>query len=153
MTPREITDVVIREAPVLRHDDTVSHAVSRLLEAGLPALPVVGPDGRFAGLFGEREFMTAVFPGYLRDMGRVSFVRRSIESVLEKRAAAAGEPVSKHLTTDHVDVTEEFSDVELAELFLHHRVLVVPVVSGKEIIGVVTRSDFFRAVAERFVDR
>ena len=153
MNPRTVSGALMRDAPILRTDDRVADAVRRVIDSDLPALPVVDDRERLAGLFGEREFMTAVFPGYLRDMGRVSFVRRSIESVLEKRAAAAGEPVSKHLTTDHVDVTEEFSDVELAELFLHHRVLVVPVVSGKEIIGVVTRSEFFRAVAERFLDR
>ena len=36
-----------------------------LLDSGLPALPVVDERERFAGIFGEREFMGALFPGYL----------------------------------------------------------------------------------------
>ena len=43
------------------------------------------------------------------------------------------------------------SDVQLAETFLHHRVLIVPVVDGGRVIGVVTRADFFRELAAKFV--
>jgi CBS domain-containing protein len=58
MTPLQVYD-----APTLRHDDTVAEAVRALLESGLPALPVVDPDGLLLGLFGEREFTAALFPG------------------------------------------------------------------------------------------
>jgi hypothetical protein len=34
-----------------------------VIDAELPALPAIEEDGRFAGLFGEREFMAALFPG------------------------------------------------------------------------------------------
>ena len=46
-------------------DDTVGRAARRVVESGLPALPAVESDGTFAGIFGEREFMTALFPGYV----------------------------------------------------------------------------------------
>lgn len=150
--PREITDLVTRDVPVLLHDERVSEAVAKVLEAQLPALPVVGKNGEFAGVFGEREFMIALFPGYVGNLSTASFVRRSMESVLEKRAGCGMERVEQHMTTDHVEVSEQFSDVEIAEVFLHHRVLIAPVVSDAGIVGVVTRSDFFRALAERFLD-
>jgi CBS domain-containing protein len=41
----------------------------------------------------------------------------------------------------------------VAEIFLHHRVLLVPVVDGGAVTGVITRSDFFRALATRFLER
>jgi hypothetical protein len=34
-----------------------------LCESGLPALPVMDSDGLLAGLFGDREFSAAPFPG------------------------------------------------------------------------------------------
>src|ERR671919_395196 len=40
-----------------------------------------------------------------------------------------------------------------AEIFLHHRVLVVPVERSGRPIGVVTRTAFFRQLAERFLAR
>ena len=55
------------------------------------------------------------------------------------------------MNTEHVDVGPDFSDVGLAEIFLHHRVLIVPVTDDKRVVGVITRSDFFAAVADRFL--
>ena len=55
------------------------------------------------------------------------------------------------MNTEHVDVGPDFSDTQVAEIFLHHRVLVVPVVDGGRVVGVITRSDFFRTIAERFL--
>ena len=55
------------------------------------------------------------------------------------------------MNTEHVDVGGDFSDAQVAEIFLHHRVLLVPVVDDRSVIGVITRSDFFRSVAERFL--
>jgi CBS domain-containing protein len=57
------------------------------------------------------------------------------------------------MNREDVSVEEEFSDVGLAEVFLHHRVLVVPVVREKRPLGVITRESFFRRLAERFLDR
>jgi hypothetical protein len=64
MSPRSISEPVLREPPLLRGTDTVETAVRRVLESELPALPVVDERDRFVGIFGEREFMGALFPGY-----------------------------------------------------------------------------------------
>jgi CBS domain-containing protein len=151
MSPRTIADLIHRNAPVIRHDEPVGTAVERLLEFRLPALPVVDGQERFAGIFGEREFITALFPGYVGTLGSAGFVTKSIDVALEKRQSCRVEPVSRHMNTEHVDVGPDFSDVELAEIFLHHRVLIIPVTEHKRVVGLVTRSDFFTAVAERFL--
>jgi hypothetical protein len=57
------------------------------------------------------------------------------------------------MNTDHVAVDEDFSDVGLAEVFLHHRVLVVPVERDRRPLGVITRTAFFGHLAERFLQR
>jgi CBS domain-containing protein len=113
--------------------------------------PVVDAHERYAGIFGEREFITALFPGYLGALGSAGFIPKSIDVALEKRQSCRFEPVAKHMNTEHVAVGPDFSDVELAEIFLHHRVLIVPVTEHKRVTGLVTRSDFFAAVAERFL--
>ena len=56
-----------------------------------------------------------------------------------------------HMNTEHVDVKSEFSDLHVAEIFLHHRVLIVPVIDGGRVVGVITRGDFFHSVADRFL--
>jgi CBS domain-containing protein len=151
VSPRTIVELVQHRPPLLRDSDRVDAAVRRLLESDLPALPVVGEDERYAGIFGEREVMTALFPGYLGQLKQAAFVPRSIDEALELREEARGEPVGRHMHTEHVEVGPDFSDTQVAEIFLHHRVLIVPVVDGGRVEGIVTRHEFFRAVAERFV--
>lgn len=149
MTPRTLGDLTAREVPLLRQDDQVLPAVRRIIEAGVPALPVVDDDERFVGIFGEREFINAIFPGYMRELHYAAFVTKATDELLEKQVGCAWEPVSKYITSEHVDVGSDYSDAQLAETFMHHRVLIVPIVDNKRVTGVVTRWDFFRALAER----
>lgn len=151
MTPDQLSRDLVRPAPLLRRDDTVGPAVEWLLNSGLPALPVVGPGDKLSGIFGEREFMAALFPGYLKELNYAGFVPGTLDDAIEKRAGCRKEPVGDYMNTDHVDVASDFSDAQLAETFLHHRVLIVPVVESGRVRGVVTRADFFRRLGERFL--
>ena len=152
MSPNRISRPLVREVPLVAHDVTVEQAVRAILDSGLPALPVVDHNGRLAGIFGEREFMTALFPGYVGELRFAGFVRKGLDEALEKRAACRKEPVAKHMTTDHVDVPEDASDVQVAETFLHHRVRILPVRGKDGLIGVITRGEFFTHLAERFLE-
>ena len=143
--------IEIHEVPLLHRSDTVRDAVARMLEAELPALPVVEEDGRYAGVFGEREFLEALFPGYVGTLQGAGFLNRSVEDLLEKRSSCAMETVGRHMNSEHVEVDEDFADLQLAEVFLHHRVLIVPVLRGKRVVGAVLRREFFRELARRFV--
>ena len=152
MSPSTLTDPLLREVPTLTTSDPLGDAVRKIVASDLPALPVVTEDGAYCGIFGEREFITAVFPGYLGELRHAAFVPRSLERALEKRATCKLEPVRDWMNTEHVDVGADFSDAQVAEIFLHHRVLLVPVVEDRRVIGVITRNDFFRALAERVLD-
>jgi CBS-domain-containing membrane protein len=151
MSPRTVSELVRRDTPLLHADDTIEDGTRRLLAGDLPALPVVDADERFAGIFGEREFMAAVFPGYVKQLKYAGFLSRSLDDVLERNESCRLEPISMHMNTEHVDVGPDFSDLQIAETFLHHRVLVIPVVDDGTVQALITRNDFFAAVAERFL--
>jgi CBS domain-containing protein len=151
MNPRRVTDPLVRDSPVLAAQDTVETGVRALLDTDLPALPVADPDGHFCGIFGEREFFAALFPGYLGQLHGAGFVTRSIDATLEKRATCRNESVGSHANTDHIDVGPDFSDAQVAETFLHHCVLILPVVDDGRVLGVITRGDFVHALAERWL--
>ena len=151
MSPRPVSDPLVRDSPVLATDDPVEEAVRRLLDSDLPALPVADRDRQLRGIFGEREFFGALFPGYLAELKYAGFVPRALEATLKKRAGCRREPVSTYMNTEHVDVGTDFSDAQVAETFLHHRVLILPVVDNGRVTGVITRSDFFHAVANSFL--
>ena len=152
MSPQRIARTVRREAPLLSHDECLRDAVAQIIAADVPALPVIDGAGKLLGIFGEREFIGALFPGYLKTLGYAAFVPRSLDEALDKRAGCVDEPVSKYMNTDHIDAGEDASDTQLAEIFLHHRVLIIPIVDAGNVTGIVTREDFFREIAQRLVD-
>jgi CBS domain-containing protein len=149
--PDSIVKSTLREVEPLFVAELVGVAASKVVEANLPALPAVDEDGAFAGIFGEREFFAALFPGYVRELASARMVRRNIDETIERRIGCRDEPIRKYLTTDHVVVEDDYSDTQLAEIFLHHRVLIVPIATRGRVHAVVTRGDFFRALAERLI--
>ena len=153
MSPRAISELVLTSPPLLHTDETVEAAVRRVVESELPALPVVDDDERFKGIFGEREFMEALFPGYLKTLKGAAFLTRTLDEAIDKRESCRIEAVGTHMLTEHVEVGPDYSDAHIAEVFLHHRVLVVPIVDDRRVVGLITRRDFFRALAQRFLDR
>jgi len=148
--PDSIVNETIREVEPLRVDDSVATAAKRVIELKLPGLPVVDSSGKFAGIFGEREFLMALFPGYMNELSSTAMIKRSIDYTIERREECATESIEKYLTRDHVLVEDDYSDTQLAELFLHHRVLVIPIATKGKVHAVVTRADYFAALAERF---
>lgn len=151
MSDPGIDHIVRRDAPVLRVTDSVETGVRTLLDSALPALPVVDDREELAGIFGEREFIEALFPGYLGQLRHTAFVPRSLDDMLERRQTCRDEPVAKHMNDERIHVSADSSDTQIAELFLHHRVLIIPVVAGRHVEGLVTRHDFFAAAASRLL--
>lgn len=147
---KSIIKQTLREIEPLSADELIGPAARQVIDLGLPALPAVEASGRFAGIFGEREFLAALFPGYVGELASGAMISRSADETIERRSQCATEPIRRYLTTDHVVVEDDYSDTQLAELFLHHRVLIVPVATAGRVHAVVTRGDFFAALVERF---
>ena len=151
--PDSIVKKAQREIDPLGADDQVGTAARRVVESGLPALPAVDAAGRFAGIFGEREFMSALFPGYVAELSSSAMISRNMDEAIDRRLECALEPIRKFLTEGAVVVEDDYSDTHLAELFLHHRVLVIPIATEGRVHAVITRQDFFHELVRRFVRR
>jgi CBS domain-containing protein len=148
--PDSIIKQTIREIEPLHADDLIGPAARRVIEEGLPALPAVEDDGKFAGIFGEREFLVALFPGYVGELASGAMISRSADETIERRSHCSDEPIRKYMTTDHVLVEDDYSDTHLAEIFLHHRVLIAPIATKGRVHAVITRHDFFCELLARF---
>ena len=149
MSAREIADLILRDVPTLRTTTTIGQAIAVIRGSGLPALPVIDHHDRYAGIFGEHEFIAALFPGYIRELGYAAFVPRSIELALDKRASCRDEPVGQWMNAEHLEASPDVSDLQLAETFLNHHVLVIPICDHATVTGLITRRDFFHALADR----
>ncbi len=147
--PDSIVNQTLREIEPLKADEKIGPAARRLIELGLPA---VEEDGKFAGIFGEREFLGALFPGYVGQLASGAMISRSADETIERRSHCSNEPIRKYMTADHVLVEDDYSDTQLAEIFLHHRVLIVPIATKGKVHAVITRHDFFCELLGRFGD-
>ena len=148
-TGNSILKATMRDIEPLEDEDTVAHAARKVIEAGLPALPAVKKDGTLAGIFGEREFIAAVFPRYVETLKWAAWIPGAVDQGIKLREDCLDEPIRKYLTAEDVAVESDRSDVAVVETFLHHRVLIVPITTKRKVHAVVTRSDFFRALAEK----
>jgi CBS domain-containing protein len=144
--PDSIVREILREVDPLVADEQVGVAARKVVEAGLPALPVVEENGGYVGIFGEREFMAALFPGYVGELASAAMISRSIDETIERRVGCRHEPIRAYLTTDHVLVEDDFADTRLAALFIHHRVLIIPIATQGRVHAVVTRNQFFQSL-------
>jgi CBS-domain-containing membrane protein len=152
MSPDTLKRALVRETPTLRTAQEVGDAVRTIVESGLPALPVLDEKDELHGVFGERELIGALFPGYFQELRSARFVPHSIDEVIEQRLACRHDPVSEYANTEQIAAGPDWSDAQLAETFLHHRVLIVPILDEQgRVEGLVTRSDFFKALVERLV--
>src|SRR4051812_7342629 len=115
---KELIEETVVEIEPLPASEPIGSATRKGIASGLPALPAVNEDGSFAGIFGEREFMTAFFPGYMKTLASAAAIRRTIDETIERRLGCAEEPISEYMTTDHVVVDDDHSDTQLAEIFL-----------------------------------
>ena len=140
---------LIRKVPTLRATQPLRAAITTLVDAGLPALPVCAEDGKLVGVLGERDVITAVLPGYVGELSSAAFLSSVLDEALERRTERMRDPVSEFMNTEHVEVPADFSYAQLAETFLHHRVAVLPVVDDGRVVGAVTRRDYVRALAEK----
>ena len=140
-----------RQTRLLHADTTVEEAVHALKDSRVPALPVINDREHKTGIFGEREFMIALFPGYVGELRFTGFVPHSLDDVIAHRSSCRYRPVSEYMNRDPVEVSPDVSYVQVAEIFLHHRVLIVPVTVNHKVNGVITRADFFRELTDRFL--
>ena len=140
---------LVRDVPTLQADAPLGAAIATLVESGLPALPVCDDGGKLVGVLGERNVIMAVLPGYVGELSSAAFLSSALDDALESRVECVREPVSKFMTTEHVEVPSDFSYAQLAETFLHHRVALLPVVEDGRVRGAVTRRDYVRALAEK----
>ena len=145
LSPRPLADLVRRVEPLQESDD-LARAADRIAEAG-GGLPVVDATGRLVGYLAERDLLEALFPAYLQQFRNTEFLTRDFPSLLRKARAAAVTRVGEHMSRDPVAVDPDDSESHAAELFLHHGLRSLPVVTAQgRVTGVVRLADMVQSL-------
>ena len=124
-------DIMVTRLHTVRPDDRVYLAIQVLLKFSISGAPVVDEQHRLVGILSEKDGIRAL-----------------IRAVHERMPPARVRDV---MSTELITVTEDAHLMHIAEIFLHHPVRRLPVVSASGIlIGQISRRDLLAAVSQIF---
>ena len=129
---------VVRNLPLVpasvADDATFGDAARELSASALPAIAVLGRDGRVEGVFTQDAQLRGLFPGYLGELRHTAFVGDDEERLAERARAVRDDPVGRYLTNaPRLDVGD--SHTHAAELFLHSGLAALPVLDAGRFVG------------------
>jgi CBS domain-containing protein len=146
----QASDVMTRSVISAQADTPVRDVARTLLEHGISAMPVLGPDGALIGMVSEGDLVN-----------RDELARVERRDWWLKLIADAANPTSEFLAklrapdrtaqdlmaAPVITVTEATDLAEVARLLAQHHIKRVPVVKDGRVVGIVSRADLLGAVA------
>ena len=143
-------DIMSSPVITIRTDATVEEAAKLIVEQVTSCLPVLDDQGELVGIlshtdFGfHRRFLPMTDHLYTL-MG--SWVRP--ETLEEVARTVSRRKVKDVMTHPVVTVQEDSPVADVAELMLRRNINRLPVMRGKELVGIVTRHDFIKLMIPR----
>jgi CBS domain-containing protein len=142
-----VKDVMTRNVISVSPQATVADALDLMLGWRLSGMPVIDAKGSLVGVVSEGDFLRRA------ELGTQKPERRWLDFLLPAHAAETyahthGRRVEEIMSSEPITIGEEASLEEAAALMETHRVKRLPVVAGTKVIGLITRADFVRLLAE-----
>jgi CBS domain-containing protein len=142
----------LRDLPLVQasvpEDATFAEAVARLFEAQVPALAVLGSDGRLVGVLSERDVLRAVFPSYLAELRHTAFLEDDSTALDTRARAVRSRPVGE-LARPVEALEGDDSETHAAERFLHLGEQALPVFEDGRFLGMLSIAALCHARLDR----
>jgi CBS domain-containing protein len=151
--PTTVADVMTRDVICVAPDTGVREIAETLVRNRVSAVPVVDGDRRLVGIVSEGDLLRRVEIGTERDRRWWVEMFRDAGTAAADYIKAHGRKASYVMTPSPVTATEGMSLDEVARLLAKKRIKRLPVLRDGELIGIVSRADLVRAVAESAEER
>lgn len=148
---RRVGDIMSRNVITIQPSTSVGQIARLMSDHGISGLPVVDDGGRVVGVVTELDMIVRntrfKMPTFFVILDSIIYLetpqhfQERLEQVL---GTTAEEIMSKPAVTISPGATIE----ELAELMIDQRINPIPVVENDRLIGIVSRSDIIRLMAE-----
>ena len=126
--------------------DSILQAVRLMLQHKISGLPAFDESGNLAGIVTEGDFLRRTETDTLRRRPRWIEFFVGAGKLAEEYVHASAREVSEIMTTDVHTVSEDTPLDEVVTIMEQHRIRRVPVMRGKEVLGIVTRANLLRAL-------
>ena len=145
----QVRDVMTRNVIAVGSHQSVLQAAQLMLDNRISGLPVVDADGKLIGIVTEGDFLRRGEIGTQRQRPRWLEFLLGPGRLAEEYVHSSGRTVEEVMTADPYTVTEDDSLESAVEVMERRQVKRLPVLRGGRLIGIVSRADLMRALAER----
>jgi CBS domain-containing protein len=130
-------DIMTTPVHVIWQNASVENAAQLMTANAVTALPVLDASGGLVGMVSEGDLLWHRVP-----LDPTSYLRRDLDMAPQRRPGTVLEVMAKSplTTTPDADVAE------VADMMLHYDVRSIPVVEGREVIGIISRRDILRTM-------
>jgi CBS domain-containing protein len=151
MEELRVSDIMQTEVITVGPDTTVRELAGILAEHKISGVPVIDGERRVIGMVSEADVILQDadlhFPYYIQFLDSIIYLE-SIKKFEERFRKAFGSKVSEIMSDGVVAVPPDATVAEAATLMAEQKVNRLPVTVERRLVGIVTRGDIVRAIAE-----
>ena len=140
-------DVMTRKVISVASDASAMQAGALMLKHQISGLPVVDAGGILLGIISEGDFLRRAELGTQRRRARWLEFLIGPGRLANEYVHACGRKATEIMTPNPYTVSETATLSEVVQLMERHRIKRVPVVCGRRLVGIVSRTDLLRALA------
>ncbi|MBB5576678.1 MULTISPECIES: CBS domain-containing protein [Rhizobium] len=122
-------------------------AAKLMLERRVGGLPVLDDHGRLVGIITESDFLRWGEPGTEKARSRWLSFFVNVGKMAEEYVRSHGRKVEEVMSSPVETVSPDTDSVAAASIMEKHAIKRLPVVADEKVVGIVSRSDFMRALA------
>lgn len=139
-------DVMTSTVISVQPNATILQAARQMLQHHISGLPVIDHAGELVGILSEGDFLRRRETGTERRRSRWLEFLMGPGRLAVEYSHSHGSKVAEVMTTDVHTVTEDANLEDIVELMERRRIKRVPVMRGKKVVGMVTRSNLMHAM-------
>lgn len=147
----DAASIMSRKVVVARPTDTVAKVARMLSENAISAVPVCSETGALLGMVSEGDLMRPFIDSSLKRRARwLTLLADGTDLSPEflDYVRLDSHRVEELMTREVITATEGTPITELAELLVKHRIKRLPIVRDGKLVGIVSRADVIRAIAQ-----
>lgn len=151
MDELKVREIMQTEVVTVRPEATVGELADILAKNKISGVPVVDDQGGVLGMVSEADIILQDadlhFPYYIQFLESVIYLQ-SVRKFEERFRKAFGSKVTEVMSEEVVAISPDASVREAATIMADRNINRLPVTEGGRLVGIVTRGDIVRAIAE-----
>ncbi len=143
----KVAEVMTRRVRSVGTDALIADAVRLMLQNDISGLPVVSARGDLVGIVTEGDFLRRTETGTERRRPQWLSFLLGPGRIADEYVRTHGRRVEEVMTRDVATVTEDASLDEVVRRMESRRIKRLPVVRGRQIVGIISRANLLHALA------